>query len=80
MLTADGRTVWLRHVVSATPGQARRERVRGVLIDVTSRREAERRMEEAKHVADGIIENLPELFMFDWHGRPIRWNDDGEAD
>jgi PAS domain-containing protein len=51
-----------------------------VLIDVTSRREAERRMEEAKHVADGIIENLPELFMFDWHGRPIRWNDDGEAD
>jgi PAS domain S-box-containing protein len=79
ILAADGRTVWLRHVVSARPGEESRERVRGALIDVTRQREVERRLEEAKQLADGVIENLPGLFfMFDRGGRPIRWNKERE--
>lgn len=50
-----------------------------MLVDVTQEREVERRLEEARQLADGIIENLPGLFfMFDRWGRPIRWNKERE--
>ncbi len=75
MLTADDRIVWLRHVVTPDQSTSSPERVRGVLIDISQHREVERRLQEEKELADGVIENLPGLFfMRDRQGRAVRWN------
>jgi PAS domain S-box-containing protein len=75
MLAADGHIVWIRHVVIGRPGTPGVESVWGVLIDVTQQRETERRLQEAKQLADGVIENLPGwFFMLDRHRRLVRWN------
>jgi PAS domain S-box-containing protein len=75
MLAADGRILWLRHVVTAEQGSPSPERVRGVLMDITQHREVEQRLQAEKQLADGVIENLPGLFfMRDRQGRAVRWN------
>jgi PAS domain S-box-containing protein len=75
MLAADGHIVWIRHVVIGRPGTPGGESVWGVLIDVTQQRETERRLQEEKQLADGVIENLPGwFFMLDRHRRLVRWN------
>jgi PAS domain S-box-containing protein len=75
MRAADGRLLWLRQVVTATRGDSWPDRVQGVLIDVTQQREVERRLQEEKQLADGVIENLPGwFFMLDRQRRLVRWN------
>ena len=75
MRAADGRIVWLRHVVAAASRGSRCARVRGVLVDVSADREVERRLQEEKQLADGIIENLPGwFFMVDRQRRVVRWS------
>jgi PAS domain S-box-containing protein len=75
MRAADGRLVWLRHVVTAEPGGPRCGCVWGVLSDVTQHREVEQRLQEQRELADGVIENLPGLFfMLNRQGRVVRWN------
>src|SRR4030095_9429692 len=51
----------------------------GVGIDIAARREAEARVQREKDFSDTIIDTLPGIFyLFDEHGRFLRWNDNFE--
>ena len=41
MITADGRTVWLRDTISPPDEKAPRSRVQGIMVDITERKQAE---------------------------------------
>ena len=46
MMAADGRTVWLRHLATAVLEHGRASRLRGVMFDITSRKQAEAALRE----------------------------------
>jgi PAS domain S-box-containing protein len=52
MLAADGRSVWLRDLVTVVAEGGRATRLRGVMIDITARRQAEEALRERANLLD----------------------------
>jgi len=52
MVAADGRTVWLRNVVSVIAASDQPLKLAGVMVDVTERHEAEAELQRAKEAAE----------------------------
>lgn len=48
MIAADGRVVWLHDLVTVTAVDGRPKRLRGVMVDITARKEAERAFRESE--------------------------------
>src|SRR5687768_13263981 len=61
MLAADGRTVWLRHLGRAVASVDGR-RVRGVMVDVTGKREAEQALADSERKHRRFVEGLKERY------------------
>jgi PAS domain S-box-containing protein len=66
----DGRTVWVRNVVSVQESGPRGRHLRGVMIDISGQREVERERERlVRHLAEersllrAVLEQLPEPVM-----------------
>jgi PAS domain S-box-containing protein len=62
MLSADGRTVWLKDVVRVIAEGGRPKELVGVMVDVTSRKEAEKALHESEARFREIAENIHEVF------------------
>lgn len=61
MVAADGRSVWLRDIVSVVVPDSGETVLRGVMIDVTSRREKESELRQVEERFRSFIENLNDV-------------------
>jgi PAS domain S-box-containing protein len=60
MIAADGRTVWLHDVVSVVVENGRPARLRGVMVDISERKQAELALREAEEKYRSLFENAVE--------------------
>ncbi len=69
MIAADGRTVWLRDVVTVMVENDRATKLRGVMVDVTKRKLAEEQLTKTEERLRNVIGNAPViLFALDRSG------------
>ena len=52
LIASDGRLVWLRNLVSVIHDNSRPVALRGLMIDITDRKQAEQELEQARELAD----------------------------
>lgn len=72
MLRADGRTVWVRDIVTVIPdAQGRPERLRGLLLNVTSEQETRQALEVAWQRYQDLVEHNPVATGVYHHGRVV---------
>ena len=66
MIAADGRTVWLRDLVSVVDLANGKKELRGYLIDVTDRKKVEESLRHSEEQLQNLLENIPDhLFTID---------------
>lgn len=69
-MARDGRTVWLRDLISVEMAGKRPVRLRGYMLDVTERRHAEEALRSSKEHLEATLNALPDLlFEVDRDGR-----------
>ena len=69
MIAADGRTVWLRDLVTVVVEDDRPTKLRGVMVDVTKRKLAEEQLTKTEERLRSVIANTPViLFALDRSG------------
>lgn len=79
MVTADGRTRWIRDIVSVVVEGERPIKLRGVFIDVTDQKTAELTALESQSLLRSTMENSPDyVAMLDLEGRVLFINRTGE--
>lgn len=68
MLAADGRVVWLRDLVTVVVEGGEATRLRGIMIDVTPRKQAERSLRESEDRYRELIDLSPDAIFVhsDW--------------
>ncbi len=76
MIAADGSVVWLRDLVSVVVEGDRVTRVRGVMIDITSRKQAEAVLREQASLLNLTHDSI---FVRDMHDVITYWNRGAEA-
>jgi PAS domain S-box-containing protein len=80
MIAAKGHSVWVHDLVSVVRRAGEPTVLRGFMVDITRRKEAEQRLLEEKQLSESVIESLPgNFFILDERGRFIRWNKNLEA-
>jgi len=67
MIAADGRVVWIEDFVSVVVRENRPIKLRGVMIDITDRKQAEERARESQSCLQQIAESIDQVF---WMGSP----------
>jgi PAS domain S-box-containing protein len=60
MIAADGHTVWLRDLVSVVSGRNGQKSLRGYLIDITDRKQAEAALRNSEERLLNLLENIPD--------------------
>ncbi len=80
MLARDGRTVWLHDLVTVVARDGRAELLRGVMVDITQRKEAEAHIQAVSQRWGWHVEQTP-LAVIEWNtdGRIIAWNRAAES-
>ena len=69
MIAADGRTVWLRDLVTVVVEGDRPTKLRGVMVDVTEHKLAQEQLKETEELLRSVIGNTPViLFALDRSG------------
>lgn len=75
MITADGRIVWLRDIVSTQVEEDRVVKLRGLMIDITQRKLMEEALHEERNFAAAVLDTASALVMvLDTEGRIVRFN------
>lgn len=59
MVTADGREIWLRDIVTVEPGENESLQLRGVIVDITERRRAEEELRQSEKRYRLLFKNNP---------------------
>lgn len=73
--TADGRTIWVHDYISIFRHPGKPTRLRGYLVDVTRRKEAEQAQRSSDALLDAVMKSLPfRLWAADHDGRIILQN------
>lgn len=79
MVTADGQVRWIRNIVSVVVEGGRPVKLRGVFIDVTDQKTAERAVLESQSLLRSTMENSPDyVAMLDLEGRVLFINRTGD--
>lgn len=60
MVAANGRTVWLRDLVTMVDAGNGKQALRGYLIDITDRKNAEESLRHSKERLRSLLENIPD--------------------
>jgi PAS domain S-box-containing protein len=63
MIAADGRTVWLRDIVSVIVEHDRAAGLRGLMIDITDLKHAEMKLKERANRYRTLVENINDLIV-----------------
>jgi PAS domain S-box-containing protein len=72
VIAADGRTVWLRDMVSVTAEGGEPTRRQGIMIDVTGRKHTEEALRESEELYRLLTENSNDLiYLLDLEGRVV---------
>jgi len=75
MRAADGRWLWIHDYVSVVVEDGRPVSLRGLMVDVTGRRQQEQVLRDEQRLNSTLIENVAGLFfVFNRAGRMLRWN------
>jgi len=75
MIKANGDVSWFQDIVNVEYKNKEPFILRGFLIDITARKQADLILQEEKQFSDSIIGSLPGLFfMIDREFRYVRWN------
>ena len=76
MLAADGRTVWVRDIVSVAVENNQPVRLRGITVDITERKLAEKALQESEERFALFMHHLPNTaaFIKDVEGRYVYAN------
>jgi two-component system, cell cycle sensor histidine kinase and response regulator CckA len=61
MIAADGRVVWLRDLVSVDHSNPQAPRLRGVMVDITERKQAEDELRQSERRYRDLIENARDI-------------------
>jgi PAS domain S-box-containing protein len=61
MIAADGRTVWLRDIVTVVVEGNRPKKLRGVMVDTTDRKRAEEAVRRSEKQLRDLIETMPAM-------------------
>jgi len=78
MLTPDGRTVWLRDVISVIRDQGRPVALRGFMFDITERKQAELELQRSHALLRAVTEGTTDaVFAKDHEGRYLMINTAG---
>lgn len=78
MIASDGRTVWLRDIVSVI-SQGDRKLLRGLMVDITDRRNAEAALRESEQSYRELIQNANDLiYTHDLNGNFLSLNRAGQ--
>lgn len=79
MIAADGRTVWLRDIVSIVTEPDGRKLLRGLMVDITDRRNADAALRESEQSYRELIENANDLiYTHDLNGNFLSLNRAGQ--
>ena len=80
MVSADGRIVWLRDIVTVVREGNRPARLRGVMVDITEQKLAMERLHSQQELL-ALAQKAAGAMAFDWHfDRPINsWSVEQEA-
>jgi hypothetical protein len=79
MLAADGRTVWLRDIVTVDKTDSECPRLRGVMVDITERKLAEDDLKRSEERYRDLVENAHDLiYEHDLQGNYTATNKAGE--
>ena len=60
MITADGRVIWLADFVTLVEEGGMPVRLRGIMVDITDRKEAEKQLANERKLLRILIDNLPD--------------------
>ena len=70
MLAADGRTVWLRDIVTVQSQEGCAHRLHGIMVDVTEQRSAQERLEHTVSLLEATLDSTADgLLVVDRDGR-----------
>ncbi len=80
MIAADGRIVWLHDLVTVTAVDGRARTLRGVMVDVTERKQVERALAESEERLRAVVANASTVAIqwYDAEGRVLLWNEGSE--
>lgn len=75
MIAADGRVVWLRDMVTVDNSDPECQRLRGVMVDITRRKQAEQALIESEGRKDAILKSaLDCVLTMDHEGKILEFN------
>lgn len=70
MIAADGRTVWMRDLVAVTSKDGKPVSMRGIMVDITQRKQAEAALKRSEGILRTVLDNAPVgIWMQDHNGR-----------
>jgi len=76
MLTADGREIWLRDYVAVEMADGKPVTLRGVMVDITTRKAAEAALRESRESYAGVLNTVTEaIYVHDERGVFLDVND-----
>jgi PAS domain S-box-containing protein len=64
MIAADGRVVWLQDIVTVHVLEDLSVRLRGIMVDITSRKQAEDELRQQQEILQKIFDHLPVMICF----------------
>jgi PAS domain S-box-containing protein len=75
MIAADGRTVWLRDIVSVVVEGGVPVKLRGVMLDITEQKRAQEDLEQIEDEYRGVFDSTTDgLVINDWDGNVVEVN------
>ncbi len=75
MITAEGKTLWMRDMVSVVVVNTQAVKLRGVMVNITERKQAEEALSEERNFVSTVLDTASAMVVIlDTEGRIIRFN------